>query len=512
MANAEHNLSLVVKAVDKASGPLRSLNLKMGKLTSPLQNSLKSIKDEFGKDKWLGSLFGGLGRVGGSIGKVGSEATKLGLKLGGLAVAGGFALTSIVHSAVEAGDKLSEMSKRTGLGVDAYASLQFAAAQADVSAEDFNGSMDQLNVRLGQLKQNSGPLKALPAVFKGQLKGAKDTDAAFSLAVKAIGKMKTASEKAALARTLFGKSGIQFGQFLAQGNKSIEEARARFLELAGSQKEFAEGADGLDNAMRETETAVMGLRNAAAGALFPALTDIAKALSTLLAGNRASLTKWAKETGDALLGWVKGGGFDRLISGLRDFASMVGTVVKVLGFGDGLRGTLIGLGLVMGGPLIASIASLGVSLASLAPAIAPFAIAAAPFVLALGGIGAAIYQVVKNWKELKEAVGSDTGIMAWLGDLTGISPLEGQRTKFGSALASGLGAAASTVSPVLGAGINAALGPSRAVASGSAGPQAPAQAQISVDFANLPKGARVSAAKDNTAAVDLSMGYSLVTP
>jgi hypothetical protein len=33
-----------------------------------------------------------------------------------------------------------------------------------------------------------------------------------------------------------------------------------------------------------------------------------------------------------------------------------------------------------------------------------------------------------------------------------------------------------------------------------------------VDFANLPRGARVTAARENTAPLDLNLGYSMVTP
>jgi hypothetical protein len=38
------------------------------------------------------------------------------------------------------------------------------------------------------------------------------------------------------------------------------------------------------------------------------------------------------------------------------------------------------------------------------------------------------------------------------------------------------------------------------------------EARVTVDFTNLPRGTRVTPAKDNTAALDLSAGYSMVTP
>src|SRR3990172_1066737 len=151
----EYPLSLIIKAVDKATAPLRAINARMKQFTAPvrkLNNSFRALSEEAG----IPRLPKAFGRVGGSLRKVGGETMALGLKITAMAAGAAYGLYHIVRGAVDAGDKLGEMAQRVGLSVDAYAQLQFAAAQADVEQEQFNSSMDQFNKRLGEMKGGGG--------------------------------------------------------------------------------------------------------------------------------------------------------------------------------------------------------------------------------------------------------------------------------------------------------------------------------------------------------------------
>ncbi len=544
MAENKTSLSLVIKAVDKATGPLREVNAQIAKATAPvraLSNGLKALSKEAG----LPGLVKGFSGVGSAVGKVGREAFALGAKIAGLAAVAGFGLFRIVKGAVDAGDKLSEMAERTGLAVDAYAQLQFAAAQADVDQEQFNGSMDQFNKRLGEAKAGTGPLlaffKKVSPAFAKQLQGAKTTEEAFNLMTKAMEKVEDPGKRAAMAAAAFGRSGLQMGQFLGKGTAAIGEQRKKFFALAGSQEDFANGSSDLDNALRDTEIAFLGLRNAAVGALFPALTELAKALSEVLAGNRGKLAEWAKETGAALSAWVKGGGLDRLVVGLKEIASAAVTVANALG---GLKGVAIAIAAIMSAPLVSSI--LGVisamftlgghvlpMLIKVAMLLAPMfqtigavlslvgyvlgaaALAAAPFIVAALAVAAAGYQIWKNWADIKMLVGeawdyiAERVVSAW----AVISPIIDKLGKAMSFTPIGLaiqGASfvgkklfgAEESRPMLGA----------ASATAPGGGVQKSQAHVTVDFNNVPKGTRVTPAKGNTAPLDLSVGPSMVTP
>lgn len=505
MATEEYPLALVIRAVDKATGPLREINAKIKKFTDPLQ--------KLSKDAGFPKLFEAFKGVGSAASKVGDEAGKLIMKFAAVAAAAGFAGYTILRSTVDAGDKLAEMAQRVGLSVDAYAQLQFAAAQADVEQEQFNAAMDQFNKRLGEAKAGTGPLLGfLNKVGPGlatQVKHAKTTEEAFGLMVKAFEAIPDPARRAALSAAVFGKSGLQMGQFLGQGSKAIEAQRKKFLDLAGSQEAFAKNSSDLDNAMRETSVAFDGLKNAAAAELFPALNELAGVLTRFLADNREGLRAWAKETGAAISAWVKGGGMERLIQSFKEIAATAGRVIDMVGGPAGLAAIFAGIQVL---PLVASLGSLAASFGSLAVAMAPFAIALAPvalamapFALAAAGLAAAGYQIYKNWEPLKQffmdiadSIGRVITNMGGLKEFAShpLQALSGVATDIGSTLFGNYENNHRSAFVGLPADVNGAR------------PQSAPGGRLAVDFANMPKGTRVTPDKQGEKYFDLNLGYS----
>ncbi len=489
MANSEFPLSLVIKAVDKATEPLRKINQRINKFTAPvrkLNNSFAALSAEAGFPK----LIKGFQGVGSAAGKVGSAAFALGTKFAALAGVAGFALFNIVKGAVDAGDKLSEMAQRTGLSVDAYAQLGFAAAQADVDQDQFNSSMDQFNKRLGQMKAGTGPLlaflkKVSPELAK-QVSGAKNTEEAFGLMQLAFEKVTDKNKRAALGDAIFGKGGKGMGEFLGQGTEEIKAQRAEFLRLSGSQQEFADNSSALDNAMKKTGVAFMGLRNTAAGALFPALTDLSDALTEIVASNRGDIKKWATEAGAALSGWIKGGGLTRVVETLKEFGRTLKTAVDFLG---GFKGVAILAGAVMAGPLLSAIVGLGGALATLGstlianPPLAGLLVTA----LALAAAGKAIHD---NWEPLKEFF-SGNGGTSTLNHQMAAFDVNRKYSEYEKAN-----------------GLNGySLGAEKAFSA-----QKAKTASVDVNFKNPPPGTKFSPSKDSAGFLNLSYGFSMVTP
>lgn len=547
----EFPLRLVIAAVDRATKPLREVNERIQKITAPvrkLNNSFRALSDEAGVPRLVKSFKG----VGSAVGKVGKETLALGVKFAAMAAGASAALFAIVHGAVDAGDELATSSERVGMTADAYAQLQYAAKQADVEQEAFASSMDRFNKGLGEAKAGTGSMlaflqKVSPALA-AQVAGAQDTEHALSLMGRAFERVTDPGKRAALAAAVFGKSGAQMGVFLGKGSAEIARLRDEFFRLSGSQEKFAAGAGALDEEMNRAETAFLGARNAMAAELFPALTELAKAITDVVAGNREGLREWAQTTGAALSAWIKDGGLERLSAGLRDLGASAKSVVEFFG---GIKGTLTAVGVVMAGPLISSVFSLvgalwkfntaifstnsriGMVLLPLLKklaiggfgalksgvvaawgAIAPFGaalgsavLAAAPFVAAAAGVAAAGIVIYKNWDQLKELFTDFTGsggLLATLkemfSDINNLNPLGWLKTAgefWGQTLGIGGGRA-----PAIGG-----TGPAPMPAGAPAG-----QAHVQVDFANLPPGARVKQVAANGTELDLSMGYSMAVP
>jgi hypothetical protein len=525
-------LELVIKAVDKATGPLAKFGERLNRITSPAQ-LLSERFSKFAKMpgvKLLGERFAG---VGSAIGRVGHEVGALAAKLVGLAAVAGFGFFHIVKGAVDAGDKLSEMAQRVGLSVDAYAQLQFAAAQADVDQEQFNSAMDQFNKRLGEAKAGSGPLlqfleKVSPALA-AQVKGAKGTEAAFSLMVRAFEKVQDPAKRAALAAAVFGKSGLQMGQFLGQGSKALSEQRERFRQLAGPQQAAADGASKVDNAFREAETAFLGLRTAAVTALYPAITKLATVVADFLAKHRDGLAKWATRVAKAIEKWVDGGGIDRLVEGFKQFFATVDPMVQKLGGWPVVIGAIAAA--IAAAPLLASLATLAASLVSLVAAFGAVGLEVSLFV---AGVSSAAYMLISNWSgvkgffldlfaSLKRHFGGFNDFVAGVFTLDfqrawqGIKDIIGGAKDFIVTAVKGLVALMKlSLAPILAplqfgmklAGFD--LNPERAAPPAGG---AKSEAKVTVNFENAPRGMRALQERiSNGAPIDMSVGYAMVMP
>lgn len=541
-AKTDFPVSVTLKAVDKATAPIRALTVRMHQLTAPV----KAIGERFGRfskalsglsaASGLTSVATGFKGFGKAIGKVGSELAGVGARFAALGAMAGVVLWGIVKGAVDAGDKLGEMADRVGLTVDVYASLQHAAAQADVEQEAFNAAMDRFNKNLGEMTVGKGGEflaflnKVSPALAK-QMKAAGSTEAALALMTDAFARIDDPAKSAALAAAAFGKSGLQMGRFLHQGSAAIQEQQRRFLELSGSQEAFARGAGELDNQLRETELAFTGLRNVAAGALFPAFTQLGKALTDFMVKNRDGIQRWATQTAAAIQKWIDSGGLERLAASVTAFAERAAWLIDKVG---GLTGVLAGLALVISAPLISAIVAAIPAIYSLGVALLTTPVGW--FLLAVAAIAGAAWLIYDNWDAI---VGHFQG---WFAEIERFITLlfdlqaalfsldfDAVVNKWSEAVAAYKRVLLSTLQimkwlpPVaIGARLFAASGAEEALAEGAAPSLAPvetplqnprgSEAKVSVDFANLPRGARVTADPTSTADLDLSLGYSMVTP
>lgn len=534
-------LEVVVRAVDKMTPVFRAMAVNAQRVMLPF-NRLGQAMSGLSKALNLPKLGEAIGGFGGALKNVGQETFNLGLKLAGLAAGAAFAFFGIVKGAVGAGDELKMMAGRLGLSVDQFSSLREAASRADVEAEEFNTSMDKFVKNLGEMKVGKGGgeflkfLNEVSPTLAKQIKSAKGTEQAFFLVADAMEKVTDPTKRAVFQQAAFGKSGKAMGAFLGQGAVGISQAQAAVMRLMGSQEELASNSDELDNALKDVNTAFKGLWQGAIAKLMPALTNLSGIVTDFLVKNRDGLKKWAMDAGAAIQKWIDGGGFERLVASLRSVADAVVRVIDYLG---PVGTAFAGLG-ILAAPLIGSLGSLALAGVNLAIAAFPLLVNAtaalwpvvaslgtalwgalapiAPFIAAgaaLAYLGKTIYD---NWAEisflfrdwgnsLKWAV-----IDAWetvrpiLEKLAGVF---GGNGFFGGALAAGNALSKSLRPSSGGAPMGAATA---ATASPMLQSSQSTEARVSVDFANLPRGARVSTEPNSSQPVDLNVGYSSVLP
>lgn len=519
MAGNESKLSLVIKAIDQASGPLREVSKQIAATTAPFKQLGASI-GALAHDSGLTKVGHSFQHVGHAAKEVGAEALELGKKFLEMEVVGAFALYELTKGSIEAGAQLAQMAARVGLGVDAYAQLQYAAGQAHISAEEFNSAMSQFTKRLGEAKAGGGPLLAflekVSPVLATQVKHSKSVNEALELMEGAFVKVTDPAKRAALSTEAFGRGSYELGQFLGQGNKKIAETGAEFLKLTGPQAEFAERAEEAEKASKKLGVSFLGLRNSAMSELLPVFTELTEAVTEFVSANREGLQQWAKETGAEIKKWIDGGGLTRLVDGIKDLGHTVKGVVDSIG---GMKGVLIGVGLVMSSGLIGSVFTLVVAVAQLGLALGISGITMiaaigtmALFAMAAVSIGAAAYEIYENWDDLKflfkDFWQSITfyATRAWEKIEPIIEGVKGAATEiFGHPLD-----ALKTAGKFYFGGSSdpqVRLGAERAAPTSSNARGG--ETKISVDFNNMPRGSQVSQQSTGNQSVDVSRGVSM---
>jgi hypothetical protein len=469
MAN-EAPLKITIKTVDRATTGLRSI----AKRFAAISRQSKSISARF---RMVGAAAAGVGS------KIGGAGLKI-AALGGAAVAT-FGLISA--KAIKAGDDLATFAAQTGIGVDAYAQLQHVANMADVDKPLFDASMRRFNRRLGLLKSfGSGPLKRLGDDLKEQLRLADGTESALTIAIGAAEKLKTASEKAGFASILFGVDSIQMAGLLSQGTESIAEQRKEFAHYAGSLDDFAKNSAIIDNSIRKMKLAFFGLSSQVLAKLFPSMDRAIKRLSEIVAGNKDEIAAWADGIAKSIDKWLDGGGLDRLIDGFLEASRSARDFVDKLG---GVKNIAIGLSAVFGASLIAPIITLGVAIAALgAPVLAVTA--------AVSALGAASIQLYRYWDNIKTLFTDFAKPGGLLGTIH-----EYFKAIYGVAGDIGIGVG------------RAVIGDERKdyFKDLPALPPSKSESRIKVDFANVPKGTKISS-ESSGSSIDITRGYSMVTP
>lgn len=257
MANL--TLKTIFSAVDKMSGPIKTITGKVEKFNS----------------------------TAGKVAKIGATLAKGAAIVGGAALAAGAAAGRAAIAFAERGDDIARNAAILGLSASAYQELAYAANMADVDIESFASASKKLNNNLGQLKAGTGALyselsKSNPELAK-QLKNAKNTDEAFALVAAAIAAETDVTRRAALAQAAFGRGGQELIPMMESLAAAREEAR-RSGSIIGDDEIAA--ASRLDDALKRIKAAASGPINQALAMIAGKMAPIIEKITEWISANR----------------------------------------------------------------------------------------------------------------------------------------------------------------------------------------------------------------------------------
>ena len=245
-----------------------------------------------------------------SVGKVATIA-------GGV-ITGAFA--AIILKTAEVDDQFDKMSIRTGVSVEALSALAYAADitgtsidTVEIGLKGLTTSMDDASNGIGLGKEAFDELDISVVDFEGDLRPTIDV---LKEAATKIAEIDNPTKQAALAMDLFGsRAGPKLLPLLKQGEGGINDLMEKAKELNGviSTESATAGADFTDR-MNDLKVSLAGVGRTIGDILIPAVTPFIEKATEIV----GKITEWAEEN-------------ETLVTNLTKWGGILGVVLLVLG-------------------------------------------------------------------------------------------------------------------------------------------------------------------------------------
>ena len=177
------------------------------------------------------------------------------------------AFASYIKGAIDAADKLNDLSKATAISVQNLSGLDLAAKQSGGDLEGIAQSINKLSVHIGE---DSEKFKLLGITAKEPLE-------AFKQLADMFVKIEDPQLRAAVGAAALGKSWASAAPLLAEGGAKIQEMVDKGKALSGMTPELVEKADKFNDTLAEMGKASERTKNLIAAELLPILQALAEA-------------------------------------------------------------------------------------------------------------------------------------------------------------------------------------------------------------------------------------------
>jgi len=314
-------------------------------------------------------LVRGLRRAEKRLKAFGDRIRNFGLKIAGLGTAMLTPMLGAAKAFSSMGDQVAKMAKRTGLSVEALSELRFVASQTGTEFESLEMGFRRMQRSIYDagrgLSTAKDALADLGLRFE-DLDGLSPEDQ-FKLLGEAISRIEDPTKKAAIAMTLFGRTGTNLLPMFARGAKGIEELQeeARRLGLTMSSEDAKAAEDFTDALDKLWKVVKMGVFRVGA-ALAPVLqqltdtiTGVATKISAWIDQNRQLIVTVMQVAAAIIAGGLALAALGTVISGLGSALGVLITVVTGVATVFKLLAGVIAFLLSPIGLVIAAVAALG---------------------------------------------------------------------------------------------------------------------------------------------------------
>lgn len=299
-------------ALDKSENEFKDAEKKADSFGDEVEDAGKQAQSAGGRFQKVASVVKGVGAA-----MAASMAT-----IGTAAVAAGKKLYDMTNDAADTGDEIDKTSQKLGMSAEAYQEWDYVLGQSGVEITSMTTGLKTLTNQIGQAKNGSEKAQAnfeKLGISMSDLNKMSREDV-FAAVIKGFQGMSDTTERAALANTLFGKSGQNLTPLFNQTTESTEQLKKAAHDLGfvmsnDAVKASANFKDSLDTLKRT----FAGVKNNIMAELMPGFSEIMRGLSELLAGGKGAKEKIQK-------------GVSEIVSSLKDiFPKVVEVIMTLIG-------------------------------------------------------------------------------------------------------------------------------------------------------------------------------------
>lgn len=266
-----------------------------------------------------------------------------------------------IKSAQEYANAIGDLADRLGVSTKFLQEQSYIAKMNASSSEEMTAAIENLSKQYGMLKSGTGSLytslqKISPALAR-QLQGAKSSEEAFNLMIKALRKVEDPARRVYLAQLAFGSAGKGMINIAEQSEESLENLRKEAAAAGLVMDETSvKGAQNLGGELTVLQEHVRGIFNMFASKLIPILTPFIKRVTEWIKANReliaTKIDKFVSQFAD-ILSKID---LEMVLNAMSGFASVCLRVTDILA---GLNKWVILLGVALASGLICNVINLG---------------------------------------------------------------------------------------------------------------------------------------------------------
>jgi len=245
------NVGIKIRATDEASGVFGKVAAEAGKLQ------------------------GAVASAGSSFAALGSAA------VAGLSV---MSLASKIKDTIDLADSFNKLSQKTGIAVEDFSKLNYAAGLADVSTESLAAGMRKLNISIAEAaggnKDKAALFNALGVSIKDAAGSTLSADKVFKNLSESMAQSADGAEKITVGSDLMGKGFADLVPLVNTGAKGLADMGDEATKLGiviGA--DFAKNAEEFNDNLRRINMAGQGLFITLAGDLVKGLGDAAREMA-----------------------------------------------------------------------------------------------------------------------------------------------------------------------------------------------------------------------------------------